>query len=250
MFWLIPVLTALGSAAIGASGAHKAATTQARAQKQAGQIATDTFDKQAALNEPFRAAGVAGVNALAQGLGVGGDPNAANYGALNKPFSATDFATDPGYGFRLSEGQKALEHSAAARGGLLSGATLKGTERFAQGLASDEYMNAFTRYQTERNARIGALQSLSGVGQSATNSMTNAAGAYGTNQSEAATGAGAARASGYVGATNAVTNGIGQVADYYAQKPLNDMLTSYYARQNQTSYAPYDPFTAGGAYGR
>jgi hypothetical protein len=48
---------------------------------------------------------------------------------------------------------KALERSAAARGNLLSGSTLKGVQRFGQDLASQEYQNAFNRYQVERAAK-------------------------------------------------------------------------------------------------
>jgi hypothetical protein len=57
-----------------------------------------------------------------------------------------DQNTDPGYGFRFAEGMKGLERSAAARGGLLSGATLKGITRYGQDMGSQEYQNAFNRY--------------------------------------------------------------------------------------------------------
>ena len=69
-----------------------------------------------------------------------------------------NFQSDPGYGFRLSEGLKAIEQGAAARGGLLSGNTLKASQRFGQDLASQEYGNAFQRFQQERAARAGLGQ--------------------------------------------------------------------------------------------
>lgn len=69
------------------------------------------------------------------------------------PFQAPKFQTpdenavlsDPGYKFRLSQGQKALETSAAARGTLNTGGTLKGIVDYGQALASQEYGNVFNR---------------------------------------------------------------------------------------------------------
>src|SRR5205814_2395552 len=58
------------------------------------------------------------------------------------PPTVTD---DPGYAFRVQQGQQALERSAAAKGMQLSGAQLKGTQRFAQDLASTEYNAAYGR---------------------------------------------------------------------------------------------------------
>jgi hypothetical protein len=69
-----------------------------------------------------------------------------------------NFEADPGYGFRLSEGLKALERSAAARGGLMSGGAGKALQRYGQDLASQEYGNAFQRFQQDRAARAGLGQ--------------------------------------------------------------------------------------------
>jgi hypothetical protein len=114
------------------------------------------------------------------------------------------FQQDPGYSFRMSEGMKGLERSAAARGGLLSGSTLKGIQRFGQDLGSQEYMNAFNRYQTERNAQLNPLQSLAGVGQTSANTLgaagtqfANTLGNIGMNQAGVQGNAGMARASAY-----------------------------------------------------
>jgi hypothetical protein len=134
-------------------------------------------------------------------MGLGGDAGAADYGQYAKPFGAETFEQDPGYAFRQSEGMKALERSASARGGLLSGGALKGIQRFGQDLASQEFGNAFNRYQTERAARLGTLGSLSGAGQSASNIMTGAAGQYGSQT------AGNALARGQATAQNALNRG-------------------------------------------
>lgn len=52
---------------------------------------------------------------------------------------------DPGYQFRLEEGAKALERSAAARGVLRTGGTLKDLLSYGQDLASQEYENVYGR---------------------------------------------------------------------------------------------------------
>jgi hypothetical protein len=127
----------------------------------------------------------------------------------------SDFEADPGYGFRMSEGMKALERSAAARGGLLSGTTLKGAQRFGQDLASQEYQNAFNRYYTARNAQLNPLQGMLGQGQSSTNVLTGAAGEAGRGIGAAQMGAGAARASGYVGGVNALTGALQSAVPNY-----------------------------------
>jgi len=56
-----------------------------------------------------------------------------------------DWSTDPGYDFRLREGQKALERSAAAKGTLLNGGTLKSLNDYSQNVASQEYGNIYNR---------------------------------------------------------------------------------------------------------
>lgn len=76
---------------------------------------------------------------------------------------------DPSYKWRLEQGQKALERSAAARGSVLGGGTLKALTRYAQGAASTEYQAAFDRFQAERNSRAGILTNLTGIGATASN---------------------------------------------------------------------------------
>lgn len=77
---------------------------------------------------------------------------------------ASNFTTAPGYTFRLAEGMKGVENSAAARGGLLSGAALKATQRYGQDFASNEYNNWFQQSNADRNY-------VSGVGNDAFNRL-------------------------------------------------------------------------------
>ena len=76
-----------------------------------------------------------------------------DYGTYKAP--EFNFQQEPGYQFRQAEGQRAIESSAAARGSLLSGATQKALARYGQGLASQEYGNAYNRYMGERQQGFG-----------------------------------------------------------------------------------------------
>jgi hypothetical protein len=127
---------------------------------------------------------------------------------------------DPGYQFRLKEGMKGLESSAAARGNLLSGGTLKGIQRYGQDMASQEYTNAFNRYQAERAGTLNPFQSLAGQGQTAANTIGNMGMNYANQVGENYMGAGNARASGYIGQANAIGGGISNLSNQYYQNQL------------------------------
>ncbi|WP_353209796.1 hypothetical protein [Sphingorhabdus sp.] len=234
----MPIAPAIGAALIGgatslaggltaSSAAKKASRAQVQASQDANAAQRRMFEEQKALQEPFRQGGLTAQNEIMQLLGIGGDKAAAGYGSLGKSFGTEQFQQDPGYGFRQAEGMKALERSAAARGNLLSGSTLKGVQRFGQDLASQEYQNAFNRYQTERSAKLNPLQSLMGSGQSATNVMTGAAGQMGQNEASNLYNAGQARASGYVGSANALSNALGQIGGIASSYRMNNAIINY-----------------------
>lgn len=206
-FWVAGAVVV--SSAIGSRAAGKAADVQAQAAEQGTAAQERMFERQVELQEPWRQAGINALTKLQA---------ASEY----TPFGMQQFQADPGYAFRMSEGMKALERSAAARGGLMSGATGKALQRYGQDLGSQEYMNAFNRYQAERQAQLNPLQSLAGVGQTAANTLTGAAGQMGQNIAGGLQSAAAARASGYVGGSNALTGGLGQYLNYYqGQQYLN-----------------------------
>ena len=211
MPWMIAAAV-VGSSLIGSSASKKAASTQADAANRAADLQMQQFERQVELQEPWRQAGITALNKLT--------PLATEY----TPFGMQQFQQDPGYAFRLQEGMKALERSAAARGGLLSGGMLKGAQQYGQDLASQEYMNAFNRYQAERNARLNPLQSLAGIGQTATNQLGQAGQTMAGNVGQAMGAAAQARASGYVGGANALSQGLGTYLNYQqGQNFLNAM---------------------------
>lgn len=219
-----------GSAVLGYMSSSNAADTQAAAANNATAASQAQFDKQAAMQKPWVDAGT---NALAQ-LTAGTQPG----GEFTKNFSMSDYQADPGYAFRLNEGIKALDRTAAARGGLMSGAQLKGITDYGQNMASQEYQNAFNRYQINRANRLNPLQSLAGQGQSATNTLTNASGVLGQNMSNNIMAAGNANASGYMGGANAVSSGVNSGLNYYqGQNMLNALQPqNTYGGVNYTGY--------------
>jgi hypothetical protein len=226
----------VGSALIGSSASKSAAGTQAGASRDATAAQERMFERQVELQEPFREAGIAGQNRLLQLLGLGEDKTAKDFGKYaSAEFGMDKFTADPGYAFRMSEGLKALDRSAAARGGLLSGSTLKGAQRYGQDLASTEYQNAFNRYQTARTNTLNPFQSLAGVAQSSANTLTNAAGTLGQNIGSNIIGAGNAMAAGQVGSANAISQSLGQGINYYQGQQYLNRLPNYNA---PTMYGP------------
>lgn len=137
------------------------------------------------------------------------------YGNLLRNFTAADFEADPGYQFRLGEGQKQIESSAAARGGLLSGAAAKALTKYNQNFASNEFQNAYNRFNTNQGNTFNRLASLSGVGQTATNQLQQAGQNFANNAGQAAIYGGTQRASGYAGQANALASGLGGLASAF-----------------------------------
>lgn len=216
----------LGSGISGSAAAQNAANTQAQATQSAQDAQERMFNKQLELQEPYRQAGIGALNKLIP---------LSDY----TKFGMDQFQQDPGYAFRLSEGMKALDRTAAARGGLLSGATLKGAQRYGQDMASQEYTNAFNRYQAERAAQLQPLQSLAGIGQTSANTLTGAAGTFGAQTGQNMQDIGTARASGYLGGQNALSGALGQAGQLYQYGQRTNALAGMYGNTypNQFSLA-------------
>lgn len=211
-----------------AKAIESAGQQAAQATQQAADIQRQIFERQVALQEPWRQAGIGALNQLI--------PLSQQY----QPFGMQQFQAEPGYGFRMSEGMKALERSAAARGGLLSGGTLKGLQRFGQDLASQEYQNAFNRYQAERQARLGPLQSLAGVGQTAVQQLGGYAGQMGQNLGNLAMTGAATQGQAGLAAANVRASqygGLGSALGTALSSPqVQNYLSNIYARQGAEDF--------------
>jgi hypothetical protein len=215
-------------------GQKQAAETQAGAADRSAALQKQLFDQQMAGQEPFRQAGLTGQNRLMELLGLGGNAGAAGYGKYGRDFAMSDYQADPGYAFRLGEGQQALERSAAARGGLISGGALKAATRYGQDMGSQEYQNAFNRYQTNRSNQLQPLGNLMSMGQSAASNQGTAAGNYGTNAGQAYMAAGQAIGAGQLGVGNTINNALGTMASSYMnQNNFNKWLAQ---QQPQGTY--------------
>ena len=209
----------LGSAIIGGAaasrGASKASKAQTQAADQAAQVQREIFERQTELQEPFRQAGITSQNELMRMLGLGGEAGTPGYGSIGAPFTAEQMEADPGYAFRLAEGEKALGRMQAARGQYLGGGAIRAGARYGQEMGSQEYMNAFNRAQALMGTRLGTLGSLYGAGQAAAQQVGQQAGQMGTNVSNLLMQGGQARASGYLGQSNALAQALGQAATGY-----------------------------------
>lgn len=187
-----PAAALIGAAVIGAGATMITGKKAAKSQKQAAdaQIAENRrqYDQDRADYAPWRAAGESALSRLT------GEMTGA----------PSTFTASPGYEFRRDEGIKAVERSAAARGLLRSGASMKALERFAEG-------NAASEYDAWWNRNAG----LAGVGQAAT-AATSAAGQGATARIGDAMGAaGNARASSYANTGSAINSGINNVLSAY-----------------------------------
>jgi hypothetical protein len=138
----------------------------------------------------------------------------------------------PGYQFRLGEGLKALERSAASRGTLLTGGTLKGLQKYAQDVASTEYGNRVNQLTGLSNLGLGATGTAVGAGTMYGNQLAGLNTGYGTQGSDLLTQRGNAQAAGTVGGQNAwtqgINNAIGSGMNMYALSQLGNPAANPY----------------------
>jgi hypothetical protein len=210
MVWqfLIPAAASLIGGSMQAKAAKSAANTTAAATDRANALQQRMYEENVARQKPFYDVGV---NALPELVAASKYTN----------FGMDQFTADPGYGFRLKEGQKQLERSAAARGGLISGAALKAAQQYGQEMGSQEYTNAFNRYQTERAARLNPLQSLTGYGQTTANTLGTAGQNMATNVGNAYMGQGANQGNALMAGAQARASSYGDIAKLYGQTNPN-----------------------------
>ena len=188
----IDALTGILPGLLGGYMQNDAAEEAARAQERATQMQLDYLresrDIGLELNRPFHEAATGALPTMQSMAGIpGSDPY--------------DITTDPGYQFRQDESMRAVENSAFARGGGMSGGAARGILQQSSGLASQEFQNIFNR-----------VSAIAGYGPQAAATGANVVNQYGTNASNAIGNAGNARASAYtaMGNTNAQTiNDIG-----------------------------------------
>ncbi len=226
------MVTNIINAAIGSNASKKAASQEVAGANQAigtQQQQYDTTRADLLANDarnvgnysPYLQTGTAANQQLGYSLGLGGTGN-GEAGAMAKPFTMADYQADPGYAFRLSEGQKALERTNAAKGKYFSGQAIKGLTDYNQNSASQEYQNAYDRFNTNQSNLYNRLAGLSTSGQQAaggiatsganTQSQLNNAGQNSANRIGGyQTGIGQSQSEGTTGSANAWTTGLSNI---------------------------------------
>jgi len=235
----------VGSGIIGAVGANKAAGAQVAASKSAAQLQHE--DQQAALDEqrrqfditqgnlaPFLKVGTSAVNTLGGLLSTPGQGLLTPFTGQFQAPTAEQARATPGYQFQTEEGQKAIQNSAAASGGLLSTGSLKALTGFSQGLADttysdtynrafNEYLQGYNQFQNNQANEFNRLAAASGMGQTTATTLgnlgqqsaSNIANTYLTGGQQIANSllyGGNARASGYAGVANALGGSLNNIA--------------------------------------
>lgn len=195
---------AVASGLIGADAAKSAAQAQVDAANRAAETQKYIFDTLNQQQAPYREAGYSALKDIQGQLPY-----------LTSKYTPEDFAKniDPGYAFRLKQGQMAAERAGNIRG--MTGNVLTGLQDYTQGLASQEYANAFQRNLAQKQNIYNTLAGIAGLGQTAQGQTTTAAGNYGTNVANLMTGGAAAQAAGQIGQANALTGALGNVMNTY-----------------------------------
>jgi hypothetical protein len=277
----------VAGAAISANAAGNAASTQANAADSAAELQYQ--ESQNALNfqqqewntqqeneAPWLSAGKGALSTLDSQLSTPGEGLLTPWTQTFTPPTSVTEQNDPGYQFRLSQGEGALENSAAANGSLLSGNTLEAQQQFGQNYASNEYSNVYNRAlqqyqqnygifennQTNTYNRLAALAgtgqtaatTLGSEGQAAANTDANIDLTTGAQQGQDLTNAAAATASGYVGGANAWSGALGGSTNSITNLLLMQQLLGNGGSTN--SYVPgggagsaFAPTAPGSAYG-
>lgn len=203
------------------SAASRASDKATQANERAQMFEKQMFDEQQRMSAPYREAGVTGQNRLMELMGLGGNTGGADYGKYSRDFGMSDFVTDPGYNFRLLEGQKAIDRSAAARGGTQSGAALKAAARYGQDMGSQEYGNAYNRYQTNRTNQLQPLGSLMTSGQNAAANAGAAAGQYGSRGGRLLSDTGVTQGNALLAAQRSNNSAYGDIAKSFGSMDLD-----------------------------
>ena len=209
------VLSGVGSVVGGitqANAAEAAAEQQSQAAQNALQLQRDMFNYQKELLDPYRKRGEAALTRLSGALGLDGPAQAQQ-----------TLEMDPGYGFRLGEGMKALERMQSARGNMLSGGAMKAGQRYAQDYASGEYGNAYNR-----------LANIAGLGQTTGTQLGNAASQFSTNAGNVMGQEANALAAGRIGRGSAyggaIQGGLNAYSNYLNQQQQNQLFRDIFGR--------------------
>ena len=200
------VATAIvGSAVVGAGASIAGSSMQAKSTKKASDVQERMFQQTREDLLPYNEAGQDATKQLSNRLTELTSPIVMDQATLEKT---------PGYQFNLTQGLKAAQNSAAARGLGTSGAALKGASTFATGLADSTYQNQWNNANTNQANAYNRLMGVAQLGESAAAQT----GAYATQTGQSIGNnliqGGNAQAAGLTGAANSLTNGVNNYMSY------------------------------------
>jgi hypothetical protein len=191
--WLLPAAT-IGSSIYSANQANRGAEAQANAAQAAGQQSLAQYYQSRQDLLPYTETGTQALFQLADLYGVARPDGRGGYTAPGT------FQGTPGYQFQMDEGQRAIDRSAASRGNLQSGATMRASQRYGTGLANQEFNNYANR-----------IASLAGLGQTSTGNVASLGQQAAGQAGNALMAGGAAQASGYGAQAGIANQGIGNL---------------------------------------
>lgn len=218
----------IGSQIYGAITGKGAAEDAAAAQLQGGREAIAAQERQFAQTRedmaPWRTAGTMAIGELgAMTLG----PDAP----LARRFTMADFNADPvaqaGFQFGMDEGRKAIERRAASAGGYDSGATLKALTRFGNDYGMTKAGESYNRFTQDQTNLFNRLAAISGIGQTAANTVATTGMNTANNVSNAAIGMGNARGASTIAGANAVSNAVNNVGSWLMNQEILNRMPVY-----------------------
>lgn len=262
---LLPLIIGAGGMVVkgvtDAVGSGGAASKQAAGAKEARSIIDRYYGQAAGYQQPYYQQGTQAYRQLGRDLGAG------TYNVdYSQEYQTPEFnyQADPGYAYRQQEGIRGIEGSAAVGGKGFSGATQRALMRFGQGLASQEYGNAFNRYTNQRDfgynqflnrygreaaekgQRYGRAASMAGTGVGAATNLSNLATGAGQAIADTVYDRANAQAAGRMGVTSSIGNigrDVSQAAMMYGlyQQP-NTQTTNIGQVGQQPYYPPQVPY--------
>lgn len=186
-------------AAIGGLASLSAAKKQSSAANNATALQNRIYEETIDRLSPFYDAGAStALPAYLFEMGLG-----------ERPDGYTGITMSPGAQFALSEGRDTIEAGAAGRGGLFSGSSLKGLERFRFGLA-----------QQDRDNQLNRMLTLSQMGMNAATAQGAAGTNFAANAGNAMMQGANASSAGIVGAANAINSGINNYLQYQTMNKI------------------------------
>lgn len=184
-------MAGLAGAAIGAVATISASNDAKHAGQDQANAAARLSELQMAQQRPWTEAGTWALGQLTSGYQPGGQ--------YTKPFTMGGSEIEKHV---LEQGTRAIENSAAARGGLLSTNTLQNLTEFGQANAAKYETDAFNQWLAQRNAQVNPLFSIAGLGQQVQSQLSS-------DQVNLGLAGASARAAGDVASGNIIRQGVG-----------------------------------------